>query len=171
MEHDPIIAAARQELAGLDSKRREIEDFISRYERYKAHATTAPSDGIIPPIDVPLNLRGAPADKVMSAVHDILFQRGDALTLSAIFDELTRRGVIVGGKHPKQNLSQKLSAHQDLRSYGKRGWYFADRVPPCLQPRRLSDCEEAEYEEGPDTEVTRPLHSNGATDPYTLAGH
>lgn len=98
----------------------------------------------------------------MSAIHDIIGERRDALTLTAIFDALVRRGVAIGGKNPKQNLSQKLSAHPQIKSYGKRGWYFADVIPPCLQPNvRLSD-EEPDYEEGPDTEVTRPLYSNGA---------
>ena len=63
------------------------------------------------------------------------------------------------GMNPFQ---MKLSAHPQLKSYGKRGWYFADLIPPCLQTNvRLSD-DEPEYEEGPDTEVTRPLYSNGA---------
>ena len=134
---------------------RKIASFIERYERYKAVGRTAPLPTSLP-------LRSAPADKVMSAVHDILMSRGDALTLAAIFDELTQRGVVIGGKHPKQNLSQKFSAHPALKSYGKRGWYFADTLPPCIQPSRQLSDEDTEYEEGPDTEVSRPLHSNGA---------
>lgn len=159
MDHDdPIIRAAKRDLADLDAKRSEIASFLERYQRYKAaDSGEAPSMPSLP-------LRSPPADKVMSAVHDILMSRGDALTLSAIFDELIRRGIVIGGNHPKQNLSQKLSAHPALKSYGRRGWYFADAIPPCLQPTRQLSGEDIEYEEGPDTEVTRPLQSNGAAD-------
>lgn len=165
MESDEIIEAAEQELAALDAERREIADFIARYKRYKGMAVgiqKSPSAPIFSPAR-----RSAPADKVMSAVHDILTERKDALTLTAIFDALVSRGVVIGGKHPKQNLSQKLSAHSQIKSYGKRGWYFADALPPSLKPIRQLCEDDVDYEEGPDADAARPLQANGAADWYS----
>jgi hypothetical protein len=162
MQNDPIIEAAKKDLAKLDAQRAELRSFIARYEEYR-HALAGPDT--LPPYPVHAVLvekpaRGTRSDQVMSAVHDILMERGDALTLSAIFNALVERGIVIGGVNPKQNLCQKLSAHPKLKSYGKRGWYFADTIPPCLQPKaRLP--EPWEYEEGLDTEVTRPLQPNG----------
>ena len=165
METDPIIEAAKQDLADIEAQRHEIEDFLARYERYKGMAAgvpATPSKGDAPPVSLVTTRRSAPADKVMSAVHDILTGRGDALTLTAIFDGLVDRGVTIGGKNPKQNLSQKLSAYPAIKSYGKRGWYFADAIPPCMRTNsRLSD-DEWTHEEGLVSELTRPIQSNGA---------
>lgn len=168
MDSDPIIRLAEQELANLDVKRRETAAFIAWYKRLKAIASGEPE----PEPDeamVAMIRRSPPADAVLSAVHDILQERGDALTLAAIFDGLLKRGVIVGGKNPKQNLSQKLSAHPLLKSYGKRGWYFADKLPPCLLPNVRLPADEMFHEEGPAMDVAGPLQTNGATDWYSEA--
>jgi hypothetical protein len=166
MRNDPIIEAAKRDLAQLDAKRAELRAFIARYEEYRsALSEIGPSSSCSTTealVERALR-RSAPADQVMSAVHDILACRGDALTLTAIFNALVERGVTIGGSNPKQNLSQKLSAHPKLKSYGKRGWYFADSLPPCLRPNTRLWEPAREYEEGPDTEMTEPLQSNGAT--------
>lgn len=159
MESDPIIEEAKRDLANLEAQCRELETFIHRYERYKA-AVVGPQ---LKPRELESH-RSPSVDTVMSAVHDILTKQKDALTLTAIFDLLVERGVVVGGNNPKQNLSQKLSASPKLKSYGKRGWYFADTIPPCLkQDTRLSE-HEWDNEEDLGTEVTRPLQSNGAAE-------
>ena len=168
MEHDPIIEAAENDLADVEARRHEIMAFLARYRRYREPTSSA----LVPTHpDTPVDLirRSAPADKVMSAVHDILGERGDALTLSALFDALLDRGVMIGGRNPKQNLSQKLSAHEGLKSYGKRGWYFADTIPPCLLPSARLSANDHSHEEGPATEMTGPLQSNGATDWHSEA--
>lgn len=163
MERDHILEAAERDLARLDAQRQSIADFIERYKRYKGVANSAPAP-LAKADSVSSGRKSVPLDTLMSAVHDILEKRQDALTLGALYDALLERGVEVGGQHPKQNLSQKLSAHPDLKSYGKRGWYFADQVPRCAQSTRLSD--EPDYdEESPVTEMTGPLQTNGAAVP------
>jgi hypothetical protein len=158
---DPIIEAAKRELAELDAKRQEIETFLAGYERYRAMIVGLTPSSLT--ATVPPDAKPAKGDAVMSAVCQLLIERGDALTLAAIFDGLVERGVFIGGKHPKQNLSQKLSAHPELKSYGKRGWYFADTLPPCMQPvRSLSSDDGPEYEEDPIAVATRSLQWNGA---------
>ena len=161
MENDPIYDEALRDLERHQAECRRLEDFLDRYKGYRQRASAAyPEMADAPKSEAPR--KGAPANNVISAVHDILAKRQDALTLSAIFMALCDRGVVIGGNNPKQNLSQKLSSCPDLKSYGKRGWYFADEIPPCMLPvQRLSD-DDREYEEGPDTEVTRPLRLNGA---------
>lgn len=160
MENDPIIEAAMQDLANLEAQHQKVEEWLAQYKRYKEIASGSAET---PPRTTAgmTTRKSASCDKVMSAVHDILTDRGDALTLTALFDALIARSVVIGGKNPKQNLSQKLSANPQLKSYGKRGWYFSDTIPPCLQPNvRLSDWEN---EEGLNTEVLRPLLTNGET--------
>jgi hypothetical protein len=157
---DPIYEAAKRDLEQHKAECRRLEEWLARYEDYRLRLVPA----ALLESDQPEPRKSAAAGTVISAVHDILEKRKDALTLSAIFTALCARGVVIGGKHPKQNLSQKLHACPDLKSYGKRGWYFADTVPPCLRANVRLDDDELEYEEGPDTEVSRPLQSNGAAD-------
>lgn len=160
MENDPIYEAAKRDLEQHKAECQRLEEWLARYEEYKLRLVPPPPLLSSGPSDA---RKSAAAETVISAVHDILEQRKDALTLSALFTALCERGVHIGGKNPKQNLSQKLHACPDLKSYGKRGWYFADTIPPCLQPQRVRlDDEDYEYEEGPDTEVSRPLQTNGA---------
>ena len=161
MENDPIIEQALRDLEQHRCECRRLEEFLSRYGDYKQRLSGSLLTKILEPRCEPRRQRSTPADKVISVVHDILEDRGDALTLSAIFNALCSKGIVIGGGNPKQNLSQKLSASPDVKSYGKRGWYFADTIPPCLQVKQLDD-ESLEYEEGPTTEMTRPSQSNGA---------
>ena len=162
MENDPIYDEALRDLERHQAECRRLEDFLDRYKGYRRRATAAQQPEITDAPKSEAPRKGAPANNVISVVHDILAKRQDALTLSAIFTALCDRGVVIGGNNPKQNLSQKLSTCPDLKSYGKRGWYFADEIPPCMHPvQRLSD-DDPEYDEDPVTEVTRPSQSNGA---------
>lgn len=168
MKRDPIIEAAMQELAALTARRDEIEAFIRTYQSFEkkvgADRLEQGRDQYGPPSIGGSQRKPANTDEVMSAVHDILAKRDDALTLAAIFNQLHVRGVVIGGNNPKQNLCQKLSSHSSFKSYGKRGWFFSDRLPRSLQPirHRLSEIDDPD-EEGPDSGAARPLQSNGAT--------
>ena len=108
MEHDLIIAAAEKDLATLDAQRHEIANFLDRYRRYKGMAASVNAA----PLSADTNdatetaRRSAPADTVMSAVHDILSKRKDALTLTAIFEALLERGVMIGGKTPSRTSAR-----------------------------------------------------------------
>jgi hypothetical protein len=164
MEHDPIIAAAERDLAAIEMRRSEIISFLEQYRCYSQAGATSDEAANVPAAK--LAPRSAPVDIVMSAVCDILIARDDAMPLSDVFDALTKRGIIIGGTNPKQNLSQKLHADNRLKSYGSRiGWYFADVVPPCLggpSRRTTSSAQIHECEEGLATEIARPLQANGA---------
>jgi hypothetical protein len=166
MEHDPIIQAAKRDLEALDAQRQDIIDFLERYRLYKGAALRL---SVEPTESMALNAqtRGARADEVLSAVADILIGHNDAMSLSDIFDKLRERGIVVGGKNPKQNLSQKLSADEQLKSYGKHGWYFADKLPPCMGGKScLAENRSDQYEEDLALGMARPLQSNGAAGSY-----
>jgi hypothetical protein len=154
---EQILAAAIRELAELDAKRAEVQAFVARYRHYQLGGPASGSETAIEQsLAVSAPRKGARVDVVMSAVHDILTKRKDAMSVGDILDALIQRSVIVGGKNPKANLSQKLSASRDLKSYGKRGWYFADIEPPI---KHLS----ITNEEGPEPLGSEPFRINGAT--------
>lgn len=161
MTRDHIYAAAKAELEELEARCREIEAFLVLYERYERSTSRDVPDAVVSPTPITPETKIATTAEIMSAVHDILMTRGDALTLSALFDGLCRRGIRVGGNNPKQNLSQKLSADDRLMSYGKRGWFFADQTPPSARPYARPQ-ERVQNEKDPDDEVAGPTQIDGS---------
>lgn len=168
MKSDPIIEAAERDLARLDAERQEIAEFIARYRKYKAAVTIGDAASFVGIPSIPP--RSSRVDEVMSVVCDVLLERKDAMPLSELLDALIKRQVVIGGRNPKQNLSQKLSHDKSLKSYGKHGWYFADATPPCVGGAgQLDDSFRGNHEGGPAKRLARPLQSNGATDLHSEA--
>lgn len=164
---DAIYDAALKDLANLKARCREIEAFLDLYERYK-DAAPVPVERAVPAVAVVGSI-GSPTPErkpvttraLLSAVHDILEARGAPMPLDEIFNALVARGIVIGGKRPKHNLGQKLSADDGYQSYGKRGWYFANE--PLPERKTYSHQHEwDENEKDPDDEVAGPSLSNGS---------
>lgn len=123
--------AALREVAEWDA-------FIRRYQELavdEQHGTAVPQrqGG---PVE-----RQLPPDselgKTVALVDAILTERGQPMTLSELFAEVTRRGFHVSGDKPRDNLGARLYNSGKYKSFGKRvGWWFKDRPRPRL---RLDD--------------------------------
>lgn len=157
---DPILQVALDRIQELVDERRKLEQFVELYRSLKSAAVPAVS--IAEPVKVePLPASPQPlvasTQVVVDSVMAILSANGAPMKLAQLFEELTARGVVVGGKIPRNNLGAKLSADPRLKTHKEFGWWFASDAYP---DRRLED---GEYEEGlePD-EVSRPSRSNGA---------
>ena len=162
-QDDPVYRKAvsrLEELCALEAERKELEAFLRTYERLTSAALPVSSVSALQAHESPVvpTTNGKPAStkSIVDEVMKILSERKSPMALGEIFDALSRRGVVIGGKIPKYNLGAKLSADQSLRT-GPEGWWFSSDP----YPSRLDGYE---YEEGPVTEVTRPLYSNGAAD-------
>lgn len=55
-----------------------------------------------------------PTREVLRLTHELIAQIGP-MTAAEIFDRLIRRGVVIGGKNPKGNLSAKFATDKSLR--------------------------------------------------------
>lgn len=165
MSDEAVFDAALRDLATQKAKCREIEAFIDRYKKYKHAAVQGPRQQDVVPARTPNPSPAASktpvtTNQLLSIVHDILEARGDAMPLGEIFTALLERGIIIGGRHPKHNLGQKLSADPAYKSYGKRGWYFADTPPGQKTYSHSHDWDE--NEEDPNDKVAGPSQSNGS---------
>jgi hypothetical protein len=129
---DDIYISAVKELEELRAKCREIEIFLAHYDRYRSNITDPAPNRVTISDSLATWLNSGPQRDVLSAVHDILEAEGDAVPLSEIYERLQKRAVAVGGQRPRHNLAQKLHANGAFKSFGKRGWYFSDRVPRSL---------------------------------------
>jgi hypothetical protein len=103
------------------------------------------------------------ASDVVRLAMEVLAERNRPMKLGELYLAVVERGAKIGGKNPRNTFCAMLSAEKVTLSTGANGWWFKDEAPP----RQLYDSRE--YEEGPDTDVSRP-YSNGATGSYTLAG-
>lgn len=113
---------------------------------------------------------------IVDAAMEILATKREPMKLGALYDALCAKGVAIGGKEPRNNLGAKLSADRRLQTYPGIGWWFANEAIPGIDaassfpdvtniyPRQLGG---DEHEEGPATDVTRPLLTNGAADWYS----
>jgi hypothetical protein len=111
----------------------------------------APGEIITPPVEA----RKWPSTAIVRMALEVLAQHGRPMKLSALFDAVTARGVIIGGKNPRNNFGAMLSADKVRLTTGKEGWWFTEE----FYPRRLDG---DEYDEGLAMETARPCLANGA---------
>lgn len=159
MENDTILQRAFDRLREIAAERRKLEDFIATYRELVGVKPQAPE---IPATILGTARKSATADELVIATLALISARDAPIKLGDVYAALTARGFVIGGKEPRNNLGAKLSADSRLRSVQGHGWWFKNE--PLPWERSVSRLQEfGEYEEGPDTEVTRPLQSNGAT--------
>ena len=162
-QDDPVYqkAVSRfKELCAFEEERKELEAFLRTYERLSGAAPPIPLASGQQEVGAVHGANAKPAStkEIVDGAMKILSERKSPMALGEIFDALTRRGFVIGGKIPKYNLGAKLSADERLRT-GPMGWWFASDP----YPSRLDGYE---YEEGPTTDVARPSLSNGAASAY-----
>lgn len=157
MESDPIIQRAFDRLREIAAERRKLEDFIATYRDL---AGVQPQAQETLPSSLGTARKPATAEELVSASLALISERDSPIRLGDIYAALTAKGYVIGGKEPRNNLGAKLSADHRLRSVQGHGWWF--RNEPLPWERTVSRLQEFdEYEEGLDTEVTRPLQPNG----------
>ncbi len=69
----------------------------------------------------------------MAAVRDILNDNRKPTPFSELYDALIRRGIVISGKDPRANLSQKLSSSDEFMGRRGVGWWFTGPLPDELQ--------------------------------------
>jgi len=161
MSEDAIYQRALERLHEISKERRELEDFIATYRKLSGVQVKTPE-----PVSSVLGSPRKPAtsEAIVEAALEILATKGEPMKLGALYDALTAKGIVIGGKEPRNNLGAKLSADRRLETHRGLGWWFAgEPIGPKAYGRQLG----CEYEEGPDTDMSRPLQSNGAADWYS----
>ena len=177
MENDAIYQAAIERLEALSQEKAELEQFLATYRRLSGEVDDVEA--------IPQEVSHGPAshenrwttERIVDAVMTLLEEQGP-LPLSTIYNGLLDRGVIIGGKKPRQNLGAKLSADFRLKSVKGRGWWFSDERPPPVSglPAPIRDEEADEIysrflddphnAEGPAAYAEGPSQLNGVAGSY-----
>lgn len=170
MSTDPIYLRALERLQEISKERRELEDFIATYRKLAGVQIKAPE-----PVSSALGSPRKPASSaaIVEIAMEVLAAKREPMKLGALYDAICAKGVVIGGKEPRNNLGAKLSADRRLKTYPGIGWWFADEAIPGIDaassfqniadylPRQLSG---GRNEEGPGANASRPLITNGAAD-------
>ncbi len=130
---EPILERA---IAKRDAALREAAEWNTFIKRYQQLAGIAPDHTQSPDL-----ARKAPSEheipsdselgKTIETVEAILNEWERPVRLSELYDEVTKRGLVVGGKDPKGNFGARLWGSGRFRSISKStGWWFKDRPWP-----------------------------------------
>lgn len=126
---DPILekAKARREAAAREVA--EWDAFITRYLDLAGRPVG--TTGIHPSVS---QARPIPPDselgKTIAMVDAVLDEAGHPVQLVPLYDEVTRRGLHIGGKKPAYTLSARLSNSGRYISTRESGWWFKSRPVP-----------------------------------------
>jgi hypothetical protein len=125
-------------LAKRDAALREAAEWETFIQRYRQLAEKPLEDSAHPaaqqsrsrPVD-----RELPPDselaKTITITEAILKERGRPMPLDALFNEVTTRGLNIGGRKPKDNYGARLYNSGRFLSISKKiGWWFKDRPLP-----------------------------------------
>ena len=156
MTQHEILQKARARLQELECERIELETFIRTFERLLAN-------GVPPRPTTSTSPVKASRREIVDATLETLARVGRPMSLGEIFEDLTQRGIQIGGKVPRNNLGAMLSADGRICTQPNRGWWFVDEEPP----RQLDELDDDEYEKGLTDEV-RPSLTNGAAGSYPV---
>lgn len=129
----------------------EWETFIQRY-RQLVEGDDLPMQGDTPGRQargVRSSDRELPLDselsKTITAVEEVLNDRGCPMPLGKLFDEVMRRGLNIGGANPRGNFGARLFNSGRFRSINKKdGWWFKDQPIPTDLQRKASELQRAE---------------------------
>ncbi|MBV8888119.1 MAG: hypothetical protein JO305_00450 [Alphaproteobacteria bacterium] len=136
---DAILEKAK---AKRDASLREAErwsDFIRQCEELRADADATPQQA---PRSVARPRRDAqrslPEDselaKTIAMVDAVLDAFGRPVPLSELYNAVTKSGLIIHGKRPRDVLGARLYNSNRYRSQGKQtGWWFKDRPIPIRE--------------------------------------
>jgi hypothetical protein len=125
--------AALQEAAGW-------EDFIRRYNMLSGVPSSIrtqapkslPSNLVLakPPFGGYKTPKSRDVLKTLEVVRDIIKERGHPVGTTALFQEVTKRGVKIGGKSPKVNFDGRLRYAADFINIKGHGWWLKDDPIP-----------------------------------------
>jgi hypothetical protein len=135
MTNDPTLQAALDRLEALNAERQELELFIRVHRRLSgepAYRPAAPEEmtGAEMAAAVKATARrsiagvSTPIAEVLDAARDIIREGGRPVQLHDLYRALLARGVVIGGKNPRNNLCAKLASAPDLKTRAGVGWHF-----------------------------------------------
>lgn len=170
MKDDPVLETAMEKLKVATEQVRELEQFIAMYRSLKSgeraqasdQAEQAPSKMVSGAVG---HGKPWPTEQILRAAGELLAQRGPML-LGPLHEALVARGVVIGGKRPRNNLCAKMSAEPRFVSDKARGWWFADEPLPGETRLARDRLPVDQNEEGPEPFGAEPLHMNGAAGSY-----
>jgi hypothetical protein len=127
---DPVLQRAQKRIKVLSREIEDIKGFIKIYERFAA--------GVDEDIDDELRLRerlklheappprvkSSPQTEVERVVREILKKRDRPISSAEMLQLVTERGITIGGKEPRWNLSAKLSRMEDVENIEGAGWWL-----------------------------------------------
>lgn len=179
---DDIYQIALRRLAALQDEKRELEAFIATYQKLATASPQAPEYTIVSKVTLVTGAppRGSVTNTLVSAAMEIIADAKRAMKLGDIYTAILARGIIVGGKNPRNNLGAKLSADPRLKTIPGMGWWFASDPPPSGSSNGTTETRlgtEATYpragvvtysenEEGPEGMPSEPSYQNGTTGVY-----
>ena len=169
METDnPILQAANDRLKALIDERRELEQFIATYRKIAATVSASQAGQVEIEERAIEEPKASTTEEIVMAAMQAIQDHGRPMRLRMLHDVLIARGIVIGGRIPRNNLGAKLSADPRLRTIKEHGWWFADEplpsgvVPDDSLEERLSD---ESYAEGLADEA-RPSPLNGVAASY-----
>ena len=172
MQQDHIIRLALERLKAITVESQELEVFIATYQKL---AGRLPSVEPVAPVlkrqpdTPPVSDKPWSTERILLAAGEALNANKGPMKLGALFAELVRRGVVIGGGKPVNNLGAKLSADKVRFETSEHGWWYRGEPLP-LEYRK--DFEDSEIEKGPEAFDPEPSRMNGAAKDHTAAnGH
>jgi beta-glucosidase-like glycosyl hydrolase len=141
----------------IDRDLKELERLTAKYgfEVSKTSSRAAPKRSASAPIDPG---KESVAARARRESEEIIKARGEPVPLTPLFEEVTRRGVKLGGQTPKSTLSAYLGQGKTLEST-PQGWWFKGQPIP-KKPRKSLFA--GGGNETPDSELSGASKSNGA---------
>lgn len=174
MNNDPTFQAALDLAAKLRADLQEIESFIKVHQRLSAAATKpTPQPPVIQSPVVAKQAESAqqtkptPVADILQAAREILRAKGKPMLVGDLYDALAAKGVVIGGKNPRNNLGAKLAGAADLKTRRGVGWFFKKGNGAGVQgpaPLRVSPEGGAGL---PGVAVTRPVPVGLSPTPLT----
>jgi hypothetical protein len=74
-----------------------------------------------------------PVQIIINQARKILAENGAPMKVAPLYEELTKRGIVVGGNDPKANLSTKLWSAKGRVYNTPSGWWLPERKDELLR--------------------------------------
>jgi hypothetical protein len=136
---DPIFERA---IARRDTALREAQEWQMFIERYQQLAGGPSSSEVTPVREAQRAL--SPDTALAQTIYlatEALEEAGRPMTLAALYEAVSARGLAFTGANPRDNLGARLYNSKQFVSLGKKtGWWFKDRpVPEAPEEATLID--------------------------------
>jgi hypothetical protein len=71
--------------------------------------------------------RASPTDLIIEVSCKVIGECNRPMAITDLHNELTKRGIVVGGREPQRNLSTKLSGSDQIYNEKSLGWWLTSR--------------------------------------------